>query len=127
MALFNRAESNIEPLLESSACNPPRNSCRRVGRNHRNDSAEHRGNSEFANVAAYSMDADRNCCVALVFLVVRGRTRMAAEHAGSTTARAACTIGVEARMDMGADCRNTRDYRHDRDGVRDSASGASAA
>jgi Type II CAAX prenyl endopeptidase Rce1-like len=33
----------------------------------------------------------------------------------------------EARMDMGAHCRDTWDYRHDRDGFRDGASGASAA
>ena len=54
-------------------------------------------------------------------------TRVATQHAGSPTARSACTIAVEARMDMSAHCRDTWDYRHDRDGFRDGASGASAA
>jgi membrane protease YdiL (CAAX protease family) len=52
MALFNRAESNVEPLLEPSARNRPRNSCRRVGRNHWHDSTERRSDPEFADVAS---------------------------------------------------------------------------
>ena len=53
------------------------------------------------------MDARCNCRMALIFLVVHERTRVAAEHAGSPAARSARTIAVEARMDMGAHCRNT--------------------
>ena len=73
------------------------------------------------------MDARCNCRMALIFLVVCDWTRVAAEHARSPTARSARAIAVEARMDMGAHCRDTWDYRHDRDGVRDGASGAFAA
>ena len=127
MALFNRAEFNVEPILEPSARNPPRNSCRRVGGNHWHDSTEHRSDPEHANVAFDSMDARCNCRMALIFLVVCDWTRVAAEHAGSPAARSACTIAFEARMDMGAHCRDTWDYRHDRDGFRDGASGAFAA
>src|SRR4029077_17209409 len=108
------------------ARNRPRNSCRRVGRNHWHDSAEHRSDPEFPDVAHDSMDARCNCRMALIFLVVCERTRVAAEHAGNPTARPACTIAVEARMDMGAHCRNTWDYRYHRDGVRGGASGPSA-
>jgi membrane protease YdiL (CAAX protease family) len=46
------------------------------------------------------MDARCGCCVALIFLVVPEWTRMAAEHTGSATARSACTITVESRLDM---------------------------
>lgn len=127
MELVNRDEFNVDPLLESSACNPPRNSCVRVGRDHWHDSTEHRSDPEFADLARNSMDARCNRRMAFIFLVVCERTRVAAEHAGSSTPRSACTIAVEARVDMGADCRNTRDYRRDRDGIRDGASGASAA
>jgi hypothetical protein len=38
----------------------------------------------------------------------------------------ACTVVVEACMDMGAGWRNTWDYWNDRDGVRNDAAGASA-
>src|SRR4029453_12583145 len=125
--LVNRTEFNVEPLLESSARNRPRNSCRRVGRNHWHDPTEHRSDPEFADLARNSMDARCNRRVAFIFRVVCERTRVAAEHAGSSTPRSACTIAVEARVDMGADCRNTRDYRHDCDGLRDGASGSIAA
>lgn len=127
MELVNRDEFDVESLLEPSARDRPRNSCSRVGRNHWHDSTQHRSDPEFADFALNSMDARCNRRVAFIFLVVCERTRVAAEHAGSPAARSACTIAVEARVDMGADCRNTRDYRHDRDGVRDGASGASAA
>src|SRR5437763_16357905 len=123
MALFN----DVESLLEPSACNPPRNSCRRVNRNYWHDPAEHRSNPEFTDVACNSMDACCNRRVASIFLVVCERTRVAEQHARSPTARLACTVAVEARVDMGADCGNTGDYRHDRDGVRDGTSGASAS
>src|SRR4030095_507037 len=113
MELVNRDEFNVEPLVGPSACNPPRNSCRRVGRNHWHDPAEHRSDPEFANLACNSVDARCNRRVASIFLVVCERTRVAEEHAGSPTARSACTIAVQARVDMGADCRNIRDYRHD--------------
>src|SRR5439155_24551513 len=124
VALFNRAEFDVEPLVEPSARNRPRNSCRRVGRNHWHDSTEHRCDPKFADIALDSMDARCNCRLALIFLVVCEWTRVAAEHAGSSTARSACTIAIEALMDMVAHCRNAWDYRPDRDGVRDCASGA---
>src|SRR4029453_4598717 len=127
MELVNRDEVNVWPLLGPSAPNPPRNSCRRVGRNHWRDSAEHRSDTEFADLAFHSMDARCNRRVAFIFLVVRERIRVAAEHAGSPAARSARPIAVEARVDMGADCRGTWNHWHNRDGVRDGASGASAA
>ena len=127
MALFNWADSNVEPLLEPSARNRPRNSCGRVGRKPWRDSTERRSDPQFADFALNSMDARRNFRMALNFLVVRKRTRAAAEHTRSPTARSPCTIAVEARMDMGANCRNAWDYRHDRHGVRDGASSTSTA
>src|SRR4029434_11025041 len=127
MELVNRDEFNVEPLLGPSARDRPRNTCGRVGRKHWHDPTEHRSDPELANLALDSMDARCNRRVAFIFLVVCERTRVASEHAGSPTARSACTIAVEARVDMGADCRDTGDYRHNRDGVRDGASGASAA
>src|SRR6266545_2420367 len=127
MALFNRDEFNVEPLLGPSARDRPRNTCGRGGRNYWHDPAEHGSDPELANLALDSMDARCNRGVAFIFLVVCERPRVAAEHAGSPKARSACAIAVEARVDMGADCRNTRHYRHDRDGVRDGASGAIAA
>jgi len=80
MTLFNRAEFNVEPILEPPARNPPRNSCCRVGRNHWHDSTEHRSDSEFSDVTLNSMDARCNCRVAFIFLVVRERTRVATER-----------------------------------------------
>src|SRR5438552_16928627 len=127
MALFNRADSNVEPLLEPSARNRPRTSCGRAGRKPWHHSTERRSDPQFADFALNSMDARRNFRMDLDFLVVRKRTRAAAEHTRSPTARSPCTIAVEARMDMGANCRNAWDYRHDRHGVRDGASSKSTA
>ncbi len=85
MALCNRDEFNVEPLLESSARDRPRNTCGRVGRNYWNDPAEHRSDPELANLALDSMDARCNRRVAFIFLVVCERTRVAAKHAESPT------------------------------------------
>lgn len=51
MALFNRDEFNVEPLLGLSAGDRPRNTCGPVGRNHWHDPAEHCSDPELANLA----------------------------------------------------------------------------
>ena len=127
IALVSHTEFNVESLLGPSARNLPRNSCRRVSCNDWHDSAEHRSDPEFANFALNSLDAHCNRRVALIFLVVCERTRMAAKYAGSPTARFARAFAVESCLDMGTHCGNTRDYRYHRYGVCDGASGPSAA
>ena len=93
-ALVSHTEFNVESLLGPSARNLPRNSCRRVSCNDWHDSAEHRSDPEFANFALNSLDAHCNRRVALIFLVVCERTRMAAKYRrkpdGAICARLRC-------------------------------------